>query len=184
MFNTGMKKAILTALLLVCGPSLLRAQDPPENASKPLIWSTMQLMPSFSWTSFPGTTHFAFEWEAAPVLYSFGLNRLASPWKFFVTTPVARYTGSIEAVVSAQVFTTKPGTSHFGYSGQLLGHVPLIERGEYLSATIGAARYHTNGQYNTFIVGGMGTMFGMLHGTVKYAPSTEVWMTSIELRMF
>lgn len=179
-----MKKVILTALLLSGASDPTRAQAPPGNASKPLIWSVMQAVPSFSWTSFPGATHFAFEWEAAPVLYSFGINRLASPWKFFVTTPVARYTGSIEAVVSGQVFTTKPGASHFGYSGQLLGHIPLIERGEYLSATIGAARYHAGGRYNTFIVAGFGTLFGMLHGTVKYAPSTEVWMTSVELRMF
>ena len=179
-----MRYIAILSLSVCLGVSAAQSQDPPPNTSKTLVWSAIQVLPSYSWTSFPQGTHFAFEWEAMPVMYSFGINRLASPWKFFVTTPVARYTGSIEAVISGQVFTTKPGTSHFGYSGQLLGHIPLIERGEYLSATVGAARYHTNGQYHTFIVGGLGTFFGILHGTVKYAPTTRLWMTSLDLRFF
>ena len=183
-FYSDMRKLIVILLLTGLAGPPIQAQDHPPNASKALVWSALQLAPSFTWTAFRSGTHFAFEWEAAPVLYSFGLNRLASPWKFFVATPVARYTGSIEAVVSAQVFTTKPGTSSFGYSGQVLGHIPLIERGEYLSMTIGGARYHSNGQYNTFLVGGLSTFFGMFHGTVKYAPSSDVWMTSLELRIF
>jgi len=184
MFYPGMRTLAIIILLVGLGGGPLKGQDHPPNASKALVWSSLQLAPSFTWTTFPSATHFAFEWEAAPVLYSFGLNRLASPWKFFVATPVARYTGSIEAVISAQVFTTKPGASHFGYSAQILGHIPVVERGEYLSVSIGSARYHTNGQYNDFLVGGLSTLFGMLHGTVKYAPSTEVWMTSLELRIF
>ena len=179
-----MRSLIIASFLLCAGVSAAKAQEPPPNTSKALVWSAIQLLPSYSWTAFPAATHFAFEWEATPVLYSFGLNRLASPWKFFFATPVARYTGSIEAVVSAQVFTSRPGTSHFGYSGQLLGHIPLIERGEYLGATIGAARYYANDQYNTYIVGGLSTFFGILHGTVKYAPGNGIWMTSIDLRLF
>jgi hypothetical protein len=177
-------KHVLFSVLLIIGTSEVRSQDHPPNASKPLVWSLMQLAPNYSWTTFPSATHFAFEWEAAPVLYSFGLNPLASPWKFFSATPVARFTGSVEAVLSAQVYTTKPGSSHFGFSGQLLGHIPLIERGEYASLTVGAARYAIDGEQHDFVVGGFSTFFGILQGTVKYAPESKLWMTSIDFRLF
>ncbi len=101
-------------------------------------WLILQAMPSFTWSSFPVRTHFAFEWEATPVLYSFGMNKLDPPWHFFFATQPERFTGSLELNVSAQLYTRKIGTSHWGFSGQLLAHLPLVECGEYLGLNLGS----------------------------------------------
>ena len=172
--------------LLILSPAFLsadlRAQDPAGGMNA--TWLILQTVPSLTWTGLPTCTHFAFEWEAAPVVYSFGMNPLDPPLHFFSVTQPERFAGSVELVVSAQLYTTSVGTSRWGFSGQILSHVPLIQKGEYLGFNLGAARYRIAGIPYNFVSGGVSTLFGFLHYNVKYSPPDRIWMHSIEFRFF
>jgi hypothetical protein len=147
-------------------------------------WLILQALPSCSWTSFLRQTNFAFEWEAAPVLYSFGMNKLDPHWHSFQATQPERFAGSIELIVSTQLYTSKVGTSHWGFSGQCLAHLPLVEYGEYIGLNLGVARYTIAGMSSNYIIGGFSTFFGFLHYNIKFSPSDKIWMNTIEFRFF
>ena len=147
-------------------------------------WLIMQAVPGVSWTCFPAQTHFSFEWEATPVLYSWGMTKLDPPLHFFFVTQPERFAGSFEFNISAQLYTSPVGTSHWGFSGQLLAHLPLVEHGEYAGLNLGVARYNIAGMSSNYIVGGLSTLFGFLHYNIKYSPIDKIWMHSIEIRIF
>jgi hypothetical protein len=65
-----------------------------------------------------------------------------------------------------------------------MAHLPLIEKGEYLGLNLGVARYNIGGISSNYIAGGFSTLFGFLHYNIKYSPSDEIWMHSIEFRFF
>jgi len=134
--------------------------------------------------SHPGDIPFAFEWEATPLLYSFGMTRLVSPWYSFKVSQVARFTGSIELKATGQISTRKMGSSYFGSSAQLIGHIPLMERGEYLGLNVGVAKYAFAGSSPWFKVVGVSTLFGFLEFNFKHSFDSQMWMGSIELRFF
>jgi hypothetical protein len=159
-------------------------QEQKQQSGFSSTWLILQGLPSYSWTSFPRQTNFAFEWEAAPVLYSFGMNKLDPPWHFFQVTQPERFAGSIEMIVSTQLYTSKVGTSHWGFSGQILAHLPLVEYGEYLGLNFGGAHYTIAGMSSNYIVSGLSTFFGFLHYNIKFSPSDKIWMNSIEFRFF
>jgi len=174
-----------TFLIVISIPlSLAGAQQTQENSDKFLTWLPYQVIPNFTWTTFPSQTNFAFEWEATPLLYSFGMTKLISPWYALIVEPPARFTGSVEFNISGVAYTSKPGSSHFGYSAQLLGHLPLIERGEHLALNVGVAKYMVADASPTFIVGGFSTLFGLVHFNLKYSSDPQIWISAIELRIF
>lgn len=170
---------ILTALLA----SSAFSQDRPSQ-DKLSTWLTWQLVPSFTVTSTPTQAPFGLEWEATPLLYSFGISRLVSPWYTFIVEPTARFSGSVEVVVTGQFYPYKLGSSHFGYSAQLLGHIPLIERGEHLALNVGLAKYRIGNEYPLFKVVGVSTLFGFVHINLKQSSSPSIWMGSFEIRIF
>ncbi len=175
--------AILLVLVLVAAPHL-RSQDSTSAGAKVRTWLIFQAVPSFSWTVFPSQTNFAFEWRLTPVLYSWGMTQLDPPWHFFFVNPPERFAGSVELNVTGQVYPSSIGTTHVAWSGQLLGHIPLVEMGEYLGLNVGAASYQFNGRYSNFAVAGLSTLFGFVHWNTKYSPKDKIWMTSLELRFF
>jgi len=177
-----MKKIIIAVLIVGLSP-LLRAQDIP-NSSKVGVWLPLQLVPSMTILSASSGSHFGFEWEATPVLYSFGISRYVSPWYAFIVEPTARFTGSVELQVAGQVFTTKPGVSYFASSVHLMGYVPLIERGEHLTLNLGVGAYQLAGQNRIVKVAGISTLFGILHLNLKHADSPTTWIGSLEFRVF
>lgn len=161
-----------------------RAQWTQENADKLSVWLPLQLIPTLTHYSDPSGSHFGFEWEATPLLYSFGINRYLSPWYSFVVEPPARFTGSIELNIAGQVFTTKPGNSYFAASGHLMGFIPLSERGEHLTLNLGLGAYRIDGRTRLFKVAGISTLFGMLHFNLKHADRPTTWIGSLEFRIF
>lgn len=174
------------ALVLCLGIAIpLRAQtqlgDRPSGFD---TWLGLQAVPSMMVVSHPGDIPFAFEWEATPVLYSFGMTKLVSPWHSFRVVPPARFTGSIELKITGQVSTRKTGSSYFGSSVQLIGHVPLIERGEYLGLTVGVAKYAFAGSSPWFKVVGVSTLFGFVELNFKHSADPAIWMGTIEFRFF
>ena len=170
--------------LMLAGSTASIAQDSTQSSSGATAWLILQAIPSLSWTTTPAETNFAFEWEVAPVLYSWGMTRLVSPWHFFFVNQPERFAGSLELVVSGQAYVSRIAGGHTGLSGQLLSHFPLIEKGEYLGLNLGAARYRFGGTYSTFGVAGISTLFGFLHYNIKYSPADRIWMNSIEFRFF
>jgi len=181
-----MKLIRITALLSVIffDSLCLHAQDSSSTGTKVRTWLLLQAVPSLNWTVFPSQTNVALEWRATPVLYSFGMTELDPPWHFFFVNPPERFAGSIELNVTGQVYPSSIGTTHLAWSGQLLGHLPLVEMGEYLGLNLGVATYRLNSTYSTFAVAGLSTLFGFVHWNTKYTPHDKIWMTSLELRFF
>ena len=177
-----MRRLLFLTVMFSCS-HILFAQ-PGGSDNKFTSWMGVQMIPSPVLLSTPSATPFGFEWEATPLLYSFGMTKLVSPWYSFLVEPPARFTGSIELVVSGQIFTTKVGTSYFGGSAHLLGHIPLIEKGEHLGLNIGVAQYSYSDARPLFKVLGVSSIFGMLHLNLKHSSSPAMWMGSLEIRMF
>lgn len=188
MYAVRMKSSfqIIVFIVLVCSllyvPSI--AQDQIQYKDFSQQWIMLQLLPSCSWVKLQEQTHFAFEWEISPLIYSFGMNPLDPPWHFLQVTQPERFAGSIELDVTSQMYFTRIGSTHWGFSGQLLMHLPLVERGEYVGLNLGVARYTLAGSASTYIVGGFSTIFGFIHYNIKYSPADKIWMNSIELRFF
>jgi hypothetical protein len=160
------------------------AQEHEQRGEISNTWLFMQAVPSVSWTCFPTQTHFAFEWEVTPVLYSWGMTKLDPPLHFFFVTQPERFAGSVEFNISTQLYTSQVGGSPWGFSGQLLAHLPLVEHGEYAGLNLGIARYNIAGISSNYIVGGFSTLFGFFHYNIKYSPADKIWMHSIEFRFF
>lgn len=171
-------------VIVVFASSRVFCQDTTATGAKTRTWLILQAIPSLNWTVFPSQTNFALEWRATPVLYSFGMTELDPPWHFFFVNPPERFTGSIELNISGQVYPSTIGTTHLAWSGQLLGHVPLMEMGEYLGLNLGVASYRLNDRFSTFGVAGLSTFFGFIHWNTKYSPKDKIWMTSLEFRFF
>jgi hypothetical protein len=180
----SMNSWLLVAALVFTAMHSGKSQELERRIGISSSWFILQAVPSIAWTSFPARTNFAFEWEATPVLYSFGMTKLDPPWHFFFVTQPERFAGSIELNVSSQLYTRKIGTSHWGFSGQLVAHLPLVERGEHLGLNLGVARYTIAGMPSNYIIGGFSTLFGFLHYNLKYSPADKIWMNCIELRFF
>jgi hypothetical protein len=175
---------VLLSLFLFSSQVRLYGQPTESGNSKMKDWLLLQAIPSFNWTIFPSQTNFAFEWRATPLLYSFGMTKLDPPWHFFIVTPPERFAGSVELSLTGQVYPSSIGSTHFAYSGQLLGHLPLVEKGEYLGLNLGVAGYRLNDQNRVFAVAGISTLFGFIHWNTKYSWDSNIWMTSLELRFF
>lgn len=175
---------VLVGVMILTNGQISAAQEHEQPGGISNTWLIMQAIPSISWTSLPTQTHFSFEWEATPILYSWGMTKLDPPFHFFFVTQPERFTGSVEFNITTQLYTSNIGAGHWGFSGQLLVHLPLIEYGEYAGMNLGAARYTIAGISSNYIVGGFSTLFGFLHYNIKYSPADKIWMHSIELRFF
>jgi len=174
---------LLVVILLLTNGQRANAQE-QQSSVYSTEWLIMQALPSFSWTCFPAQTHFSFEWEATPILYSWGMTKLDQPLHLFFVTQPERFAGSVEFNISTQLYTSQVGSSHWGFSGQLLSHFPLVEHGEHLGLNLGVARYNIAGISSNYIVGGFSTLFGFVHYNIKYSPTDKIWMHSIEFRFF
>jgi hypothetical protein len=181
-FRCALLCLVLATVLLT--RSSLAQVGQRDTASVFASWLPFQAFPSMMVISHPGDIPFAFEWEATPLLYSFGMTRLVSPWYSFKVSQAARFTGSIELKATGQISTRKMGSSYFGSSVQLIGHIPLMERGEYLGLNVGVAKYAFAGSSPWFKVVGISTLFGFLEFNFKHSSDPQMWMGSIEFRFF
>jgi hypothetical protein len=186
LFSSHFRFPLLWILFvtIACSSSIFAQVGQRDSASGFDSWLTFQAIPSMMVISHPGDIPFAFEWEATPLLYSFGMTRLVSPWYSFKVSQAARFTGSIELKTTGQISTRKMGSSYFGSSAQLIGHIPLMERGEYLGLNVGVAKYAFAGSSPWFKVVGVSTLFGFLEFNFKHSFDAQMWMGSIEFRFF
>jgi hypothetical protein len=185
IIRRGLLLLLWPALFLALVADSARAQGEPRDSTSAIgSWLVFQALPSMMVISHPGDIPFAFEWEATPLLYSFGMTKLVSPWYSFKVSQAARFTGSIELKATGQLSTRKMGTSYYGSSAQLIGHIPLLERGEYLGLNVGVAKYAFAGSSPWFKVVGVSTLFGFVEFNFKHSSEPVMWMGTIEFRFF
>ena len=177
-----MKK--LFFILFIAGFVFHAAAQTDEFEDRAGVWFPFQLLPSLTHYTSSSLSGFGFEWEFTPVLYSFGMNKQISPWYSFIVEPTARFTGSIEVAAAGQLFTTKMGRSYFSASCHVMGTIPLIERGEHLTLNLGIGVYRIADRTRIFKVGGISTLFGIVHLNFKHAENPTTWITSLEFRIF
>jgi len=112
---------------------------------------------------------FGLRWQITPVLWSWGVNRHVNRWRFFVVDPLARSAGSIAFDTSFEYL--------FGHVSRVLvrpgvhATFPLVERGEYLSASIGTSTYQYDDTTRVSYDVGLYFLYGILGAQVSYAPN-------------
>jgi hypothetical protein len=171
------------------------ALDPPETPYRyqqpyPFItggWVLTQLVPSpeLAIGDDPATGEtkaaFGLRWQLTPILWSWGVHRRLSGWRFFVVDPLARLSGSLAFEAT------------FEYVG---GHVdralarpgikatfPLHHRGEYLAFSMGTSHYTYDS--NKFVAHdvGLNTLRGTLGIVGTQAPEHKIMSTLVTLRI-
>jgi hypothetical protein len=134
-------------------PQPERAYSYQQPVLRPtLLWMGAQLIPSpelaFGQLHQPGPlgsseerskTAFGLRWQLTPLLWSWGVNRHASRWRYFVVDPLARHSGSLELSGTFEYifgfverFLVRPGVR---------AYFPIAQRGEYLSVSVGTSTY-------------------------------------------
>lgn len=114
---------------------------------------------------------FGLAWQVTPVLWSFGVHRATSPWRFFVVDPIARVSGSIELFGTYELYFGAVDTSLV--RGGLRTTLPLIQRGEYLAASFGTSLYDRGGEARLAWDAGLWTFAGFLGATATVAPADD-----------
>ena len=112
---------------------------------------------------------FGMRWQLTPVVWSWGTNRRITRWRTFVIDPIARNSGSIELNTTFEYL--------FGHVDRMLvrpgvrATFPLLQRGEYLSASLGTSTYAYNGTPRVAYDVGVYTLFGVFGVQVTVAPA-------------
>jgi hypothetical protein len=114
------------------------------------------------------STTWGLRWQLTPVLWSFGVHHSQTRWRTFVVDPLARQSGSIEFSTTFEYiggnidrFLVRPGVR---------AYFPLLQRGEYLSTSIGTSVYDYDGFRVAYDVG-VYTFGGLLGLQMTLAPT-------------
>lgn len=129
------------------------------------------------------TTAFGLRWQLTPVLWSFGVNRHQSRWRYFVVDPLARQSGSLELSTSFEYIG--------GHVDRLLArpglrvYLPVAHKGEYLSVSFGTSVYDYDGLRVAYDVGAY-LLAGFLGLQMTVAPTHAplAAIATIRLRYF
>jgi hypothetical protein len=170
----------MALVTLVCAADTADAEEAEsvtrERPRDPLpyptpLWLAAQLLPSPEIADVGGDLRGGARWQLTPVLYSFGINRQLSPWRFFVVEPNVRQSGSIEAYVSPEFLDLGRGAGDWGLRSGMRAYFPLVERGDYLSCSVGVA--HTLFEQRSAVAyeAGVYAFYGIVGLQVTYAPS-------------
>lgn len=170
------------ALLLASAKAPLDRHPPPT-----IPWVLAQLVPSPLLAFGGGSGRFGMRWQITPILYSWGLYRKLSPWRFFVVEPLTRTSGSLEAFVAPEIADLGPRPDDvFILSQGLRVTLPVIERGDYLSISFASGAWFHDGNVGGMFEWGAYTLFGILGFQFAIRPRLEnaQYMFSLRLRIF
>jgi hypothetical protein len=149
-----------------------------------LPWIATQVVPSPELAYGDGTARFGLRWQVTPILFSWGVHRGLSPWRFLVAEPYVRQSGSIELYATPEYVAYG---SHFsdGWVARagLRSYFPLIEHGEYLSVSVGTSTFALAGQPGVAYEAGAYVLFGTVGVQVTAAPSGGPLATIATLRI-
>jgi hypothetical protein len=179
---------------VLASPVAARATDTPvPTPAEPaahisVAWAALQLVPSPEAVIWDGRVRFGARWQVTPLLYSFGGNRRLSRWRSFVVEPIVRQAGAIEAYVAPEVLsgTAASAADRWILRFGMRSYVPLLQRGEYLSASAGGSVFTVGGQTGVGFDAGLHTFGGILGVRAGYSPTPGLRMTTLafELRVF
>lgn len=149
------------------------------------VWAGAQLVPSPLLVT--GRQHVGggLRWQLTPLLYSFGIAE--RPWRPFFVSPIARHSGSLELHVSPEWACCAPGeASSWLVRAGLRLYLPLLEHGEKLSWSLGAAYYRAAGKNGVSADLGLSTFNGVLGLNVTVSPwlTRREVMTALTIRYF
>lgn len=119
-------------------------------------------------------------WQLTPLLWSFGVHRSQSRWRTFVVDPIARQSGSLELSMSVEYIG--------GWVDRLLArpgvrvYLPVAQRGEYLSVSLGTSVYRYDGFRVAYDVGAY-ILGGMLGLQITLAPTNDALASIATLRI-
>jgi len=152
-----------------------------------LAWALTQLVPSPEIAAGGRAARFGARLQVTPILYSWGINRKLSPWRFFVVEPLTRQSGSIELYFSPEylIYGKTFANGLIARTG-LRSYFPLIERGDYLSVSVGASHVYFDGKNGAAVEGGVYALYGIVGVQVTYSPSIAPaeWIATFRVRYF
>jgi len=169
-------------------PDLAHVQDPIPYPT--LAWIIPQLIPSPEVLGGTGGARAGLRWQVTPLLYSFGLNRRVTPWRFLVADPLSRQSGSIEVF-----FTPEYAARGSGMADALIArtgvrsYFPLLQHGDYLSVSIGASQFFYEGRPCAAVEAGAYVASGIFGLQVTYSPTRSAeagaeWIATLRIRYF
>lgn len=165
--------ATILAAILASSPRARADEEATEPRIHPtLAWVLTQFIPSPSIAAGEGTARFGARWQITPLLYSFGINRRLSPWRVLVVEPIVRQSGSVELFI---------GPEHYAYGESFIdgwlvrtgvrSYFPLVEKGDYLSVSLGAAHTYFAGKSGAAIEAGAYVLFGVVGAQIAWSPT-------------
>jgi hypothetical protein len=164
-----------------------RSTATPPGTSLSFAWIATQLIPSPELAAGTDGALFGLRWQVVPVLYSFGIDRRLSPFRSFVVEPLVRTSGSIELFVAPEYLALDDELAHrFGFRVGLRSHFPLIEKGDYLSVSIGTAYVRFGERESASYQFGVYLLFGFLGLEQSILPGLDEarWIGTMNVRFF
>jgi hypothetical protein len=164
-----------------------RATATPPGTSVTLPWMLTQLLPSPEIGAGVNGAVFGLRWQLVPVLYSFGIDRRLSPWRAFVVEPLVRTSGSLELFVSPEYLAIDDDWSRrFGFRVGVRAHFPVLEKGDYLSVSLGSAYVRFAGRESASYQFGAYLLFGFLGFEQSIVPALDEarWIGTFNVRFF
>ena len=187
-----------TFLVLFFASSILMASDlidvsdsnqvPTEpNIRFGWMWGVAQLIPSPEWISSSNGAKFGMRWQVTPLLYSFGTNKKLSPWRYFITDPLARQLGSVEMFLTPEYLNIENKLKDkWLFRGGLRFYFPIWQKGEDTSISLASSYYNFNGNNGISYEAGVYLFAGVLGFQTTYSPNftNSEWIFTIRLRYF
>lgn len=160
------------------------AASSSSSARFAALWLLAQLAPSPEIVSGDGVARFGMRWQVTPALYSFGVHRRASPWRTLIVEPLVRQSGSVELFAGPEYIPY--GQDFFDSVLWRVGvrsYFPVIEYGEYLSASLGASYFSFADQAGAAYEVGVYALFGVIGAQLTWSPSGGPATTIATLRL-
>lgn len=191
------KYSKITLILLFIGTSVfasnkIDAHDSSKVPTEPNIhfswmWGVAQLIPSPEWISTNNEPSFGMRWQITPLLFSFGMNKKLSPWRYFLTDPLARQSGSVEIFFTPEYFSTKNELKdNWLFRSGLRVYIPIWQKGEYTSLSLASSYYNFNGNNGISYEAGIYLFAGIIGFQTTYMPNfrNSEWIFTIRFRYF
>jgi hypothetical protein len=162
-----------------------RVREPKLSVS--LGWFAMQLVPSPELGFGRAGVTFGLRWQLTPVLFSFALDPRLSPWRFFIAEPLVRHAGSIELFISPEYLALPDkGADRFGGRVGLRSYFGVVERGDYLSLSVGTSYYRFGDEHGPSYEAGAYVLFGLVGFVASLSPALADarWLTTLNFRYF
>jgi hypothetical protein len=150
-------------------------------------WLATQLMPSPELAYGQDVARYGMRWQVTPLLFSWGIHRGLSPWRFFVAEPLVRQSGSVELYATPEYFVYGSSFAEgWAFRAGVRSYFPLVEHGEYLSVSVGTSSFAFAGKWGAAYEAGVYALFGIVGLQFTATPSAPPIATiaTLRFRMF